>query len=533
MKRDERGIALVITLFLMASLSALAVSMMFLSQTETASSRNYRTMSQARYAGEAGIHKAINYLNSTAYTVGATMNYANYDLTKSPVRCVSGCARNSPACDPTSVTTMASTNCVVLAAGFTGLTSNYPDATVTTAFGTTAATAATGTLAVNGSGVTNNNALGTVSFGTYAILMSMRSYSGYGTGTLAVQTWQIVSDGKAGPTSSLATVEVMSTFEKAVVPAETFAVFATDTECEAIKYEGSGKTDSYNSGNALGANGKPVTSDSGGSIGTNGNLLLKGTVDIFGNLSTPRTGVGDCADGAVTAVSGGVAQLHGEAIRLPQNKLYPDPVIPNPGSVPDLDLSSIGNIATCIAKMATFGWTCTTGLGAYTGYWVIAPTSGNTLNCNNLNIGSNTKIVIGGASTANIIVNANSFTTAGNTSLAITNGTTTMNLRGTGVDPVMDMQGNFSTTAFDPTKLQIMYAGTGTVKLRGSNELAATIYAPNALVDMSSGYDVYGSILANRYINSGGAVVHYDTALASKYYTISNPFMSTFTWKKY
>jgi Tfp pilus assembly protein PilX len=532
MKRDEQGIALVITLFLMASLSALAVSMMFLSQTETASSRNYRTMSQARYAGEAGIHKAINYLNSPNY-VAATMNYANFDLTKSPVRCVSGCTRISTACDPTSVTTMANTNCVVLAADFTGLTSNYPDATVTTAFDTTAATAAKGTLAVNGSGVTNNNALGTVSFGTYAILMSMRSYNGYGTGTLAVQTWQIVSDGKAGPTGSLATVEVMSTFEKAVVPAETFAVFATDTTCGAITYEGSGKTDSYNSGNALGGNGKPVTSDAGGSVGTNGNLTLKGTVDIYGNLSTPRTGVGDCGDGAVTAVSGGIAQLHGETIHLPQAKVYPDPVIPNPGVVPDLDLSSISSLATCLTKMGAVGWTCAPGSGLYNGFWVISPISGNTLNCNNLNIGSNTKIVIGGGSTADIIVNANSFTTAGNTTLAITNAKTTMNLRGTDVSPVMDMQGNFSTTAFDPTKLQIMYAGTGTIKLRGSNELAATVYAPNAYVDLSSSYAVYGSILAFRYNNSGGATVHYDNALATKYFMISNPFMSTFTWKKY
>ena len=54
-RNNEQGVALVITLFLMASLSALAVSLMFLSQTETSASRNYRTMSQARYAGEAGV----------------------------------------------------------------------------------------------------------------------------------------------------------------------------------------------------------------------------------------------------------------------------------------------------------------------------------------------------------------------------------------------------------------------------------------------------------------------------------------------
>ena len=84
-RSDERGIALVFTLFLMAALSALAVSLMFLSQTETSSTRNYRTMSQARYAGEAGAHKAINYMINS-YTQPAT--FADYNLTVSPVTCV-------------------------------------------------------------------------------------------------------------------------------------------------------------------------------------------------------------------------------------------------------------------------------------------------------------------------------------------------------------------------------------------------------------------------------------------------------------
>jgi len=123
MKRDEQGIALVITLFLMASLSALAVSMMFLSQTETASSRNYKTMSQARYAGEAGVHKAINYLNSTGYT-GATLAYANFGMGKSPVTCVSGCTRTQAgSCDASTVALAVSTGCVVLISNYGSLTS--------------------------------------------------------------------------------------------------------------------------------------------------------------------------------------------------------------------------------------------------------------------------------------------------------------------------------------------------------------------------------------------------------------------------
>src|SRR4029079_7691838 len=130
MKRDEQGIALVITLFLMASLSALAVSMMFLSQTETASSRNYKTMSQARYAGEAGVHKAINYLNSTAYT-GATLSYANFGMSKSPVTCVSGFTDSQGGtCDASTVALAVSTGCVVLISNYGTLTStdaNYPN----------------------------------------------------------------------------------------------------------------------------------------------------------------------------------------------------------------------------------------------------------------------------------------------------------------------------------------------------------------------------------------------------------------------
>src|SRR6185436_9019508 len=142
-------------------------------------------------------------------------------------------------CDASTVAFAVSTGCIVLTANYNGLGSNYPDSSVRAAF----STVGQATLAVNAVGTTANGALGTVSFGTAAVLMSMRSYVGYGTTTLTAQTWQIVSGGKAGPMTSLATVEVLSTFEKAVVPAETFAVFATDPGCGAITYQGSGRTD--------------------------------------------------------------------------------------------------------------------------------------------------------------------------------------------------------------------------------------------------------------------------------------------------
>jgi type II secretory pathway component PulK len=60
--RDDRGIALVLSLFLMMAMSVVGASLMFLSQTETYSSMNYRLMSQARYGAESGIQTTVNYL---------------------------------------------------------------------------------------------------------------------------------------------------------------------------------------------------------------------------------------------------------------------------------------------------------------------------------------------------------------------------------------------------------------------------------------------------------------------------------------
>ncbi len=55
-KTKERGVALILALILVLVLSVMAVSLMFLSQTETWSSMSYRIMSQARGGAEAGVN---------------------------------------------------------------------------------------------------------------------------------------------------------------------------------------------------------------------------------------------------------------------------------------------------------------------------------------------------------------------------------------------------------------------------------------------------------------------------------------------
>jgi hypothetical protein len=511
-RSTEKGIALVFTLFLMASLSALAVSLMFLSQTETSATRNYKTMSQARYAGEAGAHKAINYMINS-YVKPST--FTNYNLTVSPVRCTSGCA---------------TTGDVVLSSFASGAgypTTNYPDSTIAAAF----AAAVQGTLATNVTGTLGNLGFGTVTYGAYARLLSMREVNVYGGGVEFVQTWEITAVGTV-PGALAATVEVTAMLEQDTVDAETFAVFATADTCGAITYSGSGGTDSYNSTSMTlaGTPPKPVTANTGGAIGTNGNLDIGSAITVYGALYTPRSGVGNCVTGSVPAVTGAIASVSQGMVQLPQPKVFPTPNIPPPGG-DDWDFHSAANEGDCTAIFALMDWSCSK-LGST---WTIYPnTVGAPLSLRNVSIGSNQNLVIGGTGT--VKMNWNTFHANGNTNLSITNSLTELNLKGEGVASggvVMDFEGNFSTTTFDPSKFQILYDGPNLIKLRGNNELAATIYAPNAAVNMSSSYDVYGSILAKTFTNTGGALVHYDTSLSAKYKTLGNRVMSSFSWKKY
>src|SRR5688572_10846661 len=88
-KNSERGIAIVISLLLMTAMSVLAASLMFLAQSETYASMNYRMMSQARYAGEAAVQKASDFLlDETIYFMpssGAIDDFDVYDTARSPV----------------------------------------------------------------------------------------------------------------------------------------------------------------------------------------------------------------------------------------------------------------------------------------------------------------------------------------------------------------------------------------------------------------------------------------------------------------
>lgn len=479
---NERGMALVLTLFMTMALSLLAASLLFLSQTETYASANYRLMSQARYGAESGVHRAINHLiNSYTPPGGAGDPLGNYDLTVSPVT-----YNGHP---------------VVLSAN-SAVASNYPVSEVRSAF----QTAAQGSLAAGST---------TVQYAPYATLLSMRQVSTYGGTAVTVQTWQITSTGTISAART-AQVEVSSVLERHITPAYSYAAFATSGNCGALGFSGGVVTDSYDSQNIQMQDGHVVTQLSGGNVGTNGNLTVSGSgTTVNGTLSTPRTGVGNCNNGAPDALTeSGDATVTGGIIQLPQSVSLAAPSPPSP--LPPTDNINISGGDTC-GPISGCSNGLPSGLQLAPGtYGNISLTGGATLH-----LGAGTYAI-------------NSISLAGNSTLIIDSGPVILNVAGQNQNTPVDLTGGTVVNAsLDPSNLQIPYAGTGTIKVSGGSQNAALVYAPSASTQLSGGSDFFGSIIASTLSVSGGTAIHYDRRLANEFFTVGNYMLGSFTWKKY
>src|ERR1700686_4906384 len=120
MKRSsQKGVALIFAMIFILVLSITAAALMFLSQSETWSSMNYRLMTQSRYGAEAGLHAAANYLMNS-YTLPGTAGdpLGAYNLNASPVTLAGG---GIP---------------IALGPTMNGISSNYPVGAVLTNFNT-------------------------------------------------------------------------------------------------------------------------------------------------------------------------------------------------------------------------------------------------------------------------------------------------------------------------------------------------------------------------------------------------------------
>ena len=493
-RSSERGMAMVIALFLVLVLSVLGSALVFVSRTEALSSLNYKTMSQTRYGAESGVHRVANHLLG-AYVPPTPAQLPLYNIDVMPVRVV---ANGRP---------------VVL--GLTAATSNYPDAAQVDAF----VNIAQGTL------VADN---GTTRYSGTATLLKMRQIPDpFLPGqTVTLQTWEITGTGNVGGAGS-ASVEVSAIIERQAVPIFKYAAFATDPGCVALKFGGGATTNSYDSKLYNGV-GVPAVDNYGSNVGTNGNMTEIGnTTTVHGSLSTPRTGVGACNGGnggnvpALTA-SGG-ATVDGGIIELPQAVTFPTPPEPNP-------LPPTGN--------QNFNNACPFGAGcAYSGatntFTLDPAATGGTMTLADMRVGANKIVRLKpGVYIMNSIAFQGGATIVIDVDPAQPAQQVIFRVAGVGVNTPIDFTGgSITNTTYDPARFQILYAGTGNMKLVGGAGSAVLAYAPNASTSFAGGGDFYGAVVSGTITDMGGASIHYDRSLQKRTLMGGNPTMGSFTWK--
>jgi hypothetical protein len=297
-----------------------------------------------------------------------------------------------------------------------------------------------------------------------------------------------------------------------------FGLFATNPGCGSMEFAGGATTNSYDSSNMTIVNGQPVFQTAGGHVGTNGNLSLSGgQTQINGSLSTPRSGIGNCKNGTVTAYTGNSAAVTEGLIQLPQAVSYPTPALPNP-----LPPTSDSGWQSC-AGLGLSAPTCTGPDGNIT----LDP-QGGTLTFGNVDIGNNNVHLKPG------MYNINSIKSNGNAMLYIDAGPVIMNVAGQSTNQPISLNGNgFSNPTFDPTAFQMLYGGTSDININGNSTSAAMLYAPNANIVFNGSADFYGAMVGATIKETGGARFHYDRRLQNDFVMAGAFMMSAFTWKKY
>jgi hypothetical protein len=135
------------------------------------------------------------------------------------------------------------------------------------------------------------------------------------------------------------------------------------------------------------------------------------------------------------------------------------------------------------------------------------------------------------------IYDVNSFTMEGTSQIVIDDGPVILNVAGVDssgnplANPVTITGNGILNTSFVSTDLQIVYGGTGEVKLAGGDQTSAVVYAPNATASITGGADLYGAIIVHELTESGGASIHYDRHLKTLMFVPGDFTMSAFTWK--
>ena len=518
----ERGVALLFALFTLLLISAIAVSLVFMTNTETSVNSNYRMERVSAFAAKAGAEEARD-------RMVAFNNNAQLPLTLPPLAGSVLYVLNEGTA-PGTVKPWVGGNTYMddeLCHDFTGVQAQQPATDVRCTTAPTAATLVPGTLATP---VTSNYPWS----GTAAALPykwarvtlkqnnSVQNYPVNAPVTLVNQTTQVCWNGTAEillngaltcptmapslvcPTcasatsvymitalaaSSTGTTRRMVQAEVAQPPAQPFpyGLYATGTSCPALNFHGGGgqppATDSFNSAN--GGTYAGTQSNTLGDIGANGGVLLGGNSLIGGSVAVPS-------------------------------------LLPSPPGLPNPCIGPTGDYTTVGANAGTYNPGLYPGnVPTQAGPFIFptppdpipAPPSTAYVGPSTLVPGTYGAITLTGTLTlAPGVYNIYSVNISGGNGSITVNppGAVILNFPSASANPVsITGQGIINPTNI-ANSFYINYGGTGTVNIQGKGSSYATVDAPNAAIAVAGNGDFFGRLIGRTIDYGGNGKFHFD-----------------------
>jgi hypothetical protein len=465
-RNTQRGVAIIMALLCVVLLSMLAAALVFVTNTETISSNNYRQLAQSRYVAEAGAQTAVDWL---ANNIPAP-NPAAYDLTQYPL------ALSGQNCKSGNTS-----GCVMLSTNSSQATFPDPGNTLQSGFANYFNSSTNGTVlnGISPKGTPNN----VVS----AQLMSLKPATAFGSSTPQyLQSWKIISAGSFSNFQN-AQSQVRLEVETFLTPFPQFAAFANSSNCNAIGLTGNAKTDSYDSSQS-GTFPQGIT-NTNGNVGTNGSASLSGNAAVNGTDSWANK-AGNCS-----APSGGNP---GTVQKISPVTLPPAPAIP-----PSVTANSTP-------------FSCCT-LTPNTGYEGVSLSGNDTLALgpgtyymDSLSISGKGQITISPAGSQVIIYITGTGSSGG------------FSISGNGISDVG--------TGDMPAHFQLIYNGTASSSITGNGTTQAVVYAPNSNISVTGNGDIGGAIVANTVNFTGNGVVHYDRNLGNNFGFLTTYITTAFSW---
>lgn len=521
-RNSEAGVAILLVLLALMVLSAIAVGLVYMTNTETKVNSNYRAEQVAYFAAKAGVEEArdrmmlnlpgnryfvndpnnplptqvpttanpgVLYLLNEGGQPGTVQPWAAGNKYMDDELCHDGYALFSAG----TVIPDPGVHCTDLPAG----SAWYKQTTSQLPFSDTAAAVPFKWVRV---ALKLNGSIQNYQVNSGLPLSTPVCWNGSREVVLTAATCQDLTPA-ATPVYLLTSLAVSSTGARKMVQADValnpssafpYGLYGTGTGCGVVSFTGNGTTDSFDGSKGTYA---ATHTSTGGDIGSNGNVSLTGNALIGGSVGVmpPALGqpivAGACPPSNYT-ISGGNAGLSPD----PSNVLSPlsGPVMfatpPAPNPVPPTTAVQYTQDTTLVP--GTYG---------------------------SISASSNATLTLSPG-----VYNINSLSLSGQSSITITpKGQVVLNIGGACVAPctspgvVLDLSGqSVNNQTLDAKQFQINYGGTGSINVTGN---ASTTYfvlnAPNAAVKIAGNGDIFGAVLGKTIEDVGNGGFHYDKSV--------------------